>query len=164
MTLLLDNRQDFITDDLEDFFNKVLKQAVEELDLCLRVEVSLLLVNNEEIRQLNRDYRGKDKATDVLSFPMLELDPLDESSYHETLEQYVDAGTGELVLGDIVISVEMAIEQAKEYGHSIERELAFLMIHGLLHLLGYDHEKDEQNEQVMFKRQEDILKSLKLGR
>jgi probable rRNA maturation factor len=164
MTLLLDNRQDFITDDLEDFFNKVLKQAVEELDLCLRVEVSLLLVNNEEIRQLNRDYRGKDKATDVLSFPMLELDPLDESSYHETLEQYVDPGTGELVLGDIVISVEKAIEQAKEYGHSIQRELAFLMVHGLLHLLGYDHEKDEENEQAMFKRQEDILQSLKLSR
>lgn len=164
MTLLLDNRQDFITEDLEDFLNKVLNKVLEELSLGLQVEVSLLLVNNEEIKQLNREYREKDSATDVLSFPMIELDPFDEFSYHETLEQYVVPGTREVVLGDIVISVEMAIEQAKEYGHSLQRELAFLMVHGLLHLLGYDHEKDDQNEQAMIKLQEHILQALNLPR
>lgn len=164
MALLIDNRQDFLADDYESFFEKVLQQTLKHLELDIQAEVSLLLVNNEEIRQLNREYRDKDYATDVLSFPLIELNPFDRTSYANALEQNVDPGTREVVLGDIVISAEKAIEQAQEYGHSVQRELGFLMVHGLLHLLGYDHEKDSENEQMMNQLQESILLELNLPR
>jgi probable rRNA maturation factor len=164
MTLLLDNRQDILAEDYEAFFEKVLRQTLEHLELGIQAEVSLLLVSNEEIRQLNRDYREKDCATDVLSFPLMELDPFDKPSYAEILQASLDPGTNEAVLGDIVISAEKAAEQAQEYGHSVQRELGFLMVHGLLHLLGYDHEKDSENEQAMNELQESILLELNLPR
>lgn len=101
-------------------------------------EISLLMTNNENIKELNRDYRGKDYPTDVLSFPM--DDPK--------------------MLGDIVISLEKCEEQAKNAGISTEREAAFLYIHGILHLLGFDHEVSEADEEEMFAIQEKILKKL----
>jgi probable rRNA maturation factor len=164
MALLIDNRQDFLTDDYEAFFEKALQQTLKHLKLDIQAEVSLLLVGNEEIRQLNREYRDKDCATDVLSFPLIELNPFNNASYLKALEQSIDPGTREVVLGDIVISVERAMEQAQEYGHSVQRELGFLMVHGLLHLLGYDHEKDEENEQAMNQLQESVLAELNLPR
>lgn len=107
-------------------------------------EVSLILVDLDEITRINKEYRGKDYATDVISFE--EEDSEDEE-----------------YLGDIFISIDKAIEQAKEYGHSIEREFAFLLVHGVLHLHGYDHIEYEE-EQEMFKLQKEILERLNYKR
>ncbi|MDR1753466.1 MAG: rRNA maturation RNase YbeY [Eubacterium sp.] len=109
------------------------------------VEISVLLIDNKKIKDYNKNFRGIDKITDVLSFPM---------GGH-------NIETGYFMLGDVVISVEKAVEQAKEYGHSIEREMAFLMIHSTLHLLGYDHLKDK-DEKIMRKKQTEILNGLGL--
>ncbi|MBQ7355168.1 MAG: rRNA maturation RNase YbeY [Clostridia bacterium] len=112
-------------------------------------EVSVTLVDNAAIHILNRDSRGVDRPTDVLSFPLF-----DE-----------DFGDGEFcALGDIVLSMERAAEQAKEYGHSLKREVAFLTVHSMLHLLGYDHETSPEDEADMFIRQEEILEKMGIGR
>lgn len=122
-------------------------QTVARLEkLGKREEVSISFVDNGTIQTLNKQYRGMDQPTDVLSFPQDEL-PAE-------LPQ---------ILGDIVISLERAAEQAQEYGHSLEREVLFLAIHGLLHLLGYDHQT-EQEEKQMRAREEEILVKLGLGR
>jgi len=119
-------------------------------------EVSIVLTDDEEIHALNRDYRGVDRPTDVLSFPLLEGE-----DGAVRLDAYPE---GEPVaLGDIVISLERAREQADEYGHSLSRELAFLTVHGILHLLGYDHDTHER-ERVMRAKEEAILDSLDLRR
>ena len=163
MTLLIDNQQSR-TEDLQGFFEETLNKTLEFLNLQIQVEVSLLIVENEEIQHLNRDYRGIDNATDVLSFPMLNLDPSDRETWLEELESGITADDQQVILGDIVISVEKAEEQAKEYGHGLKRELGFLMIHGVLHLLGYDHEKGESEEQAMDAIQDAILEELSLPR
>lgn len=163
MALLIDNQQSK-TEDLQGFFEEVLDKTLKFLNLQTQVEVSLLLVDNDEIQNLNRDYRGIDNETDVLSFPMLDLDPSDREVWLEELENGITADDQQVVLGDIVISVEKAEEQAEEYGHGLKRELGFLMVHGVLHLLGYDHEKSESEEQTMNAIQEAILEELSLPR
>ena len=113
------------------------------------VEVSVTLVDNEAIHIMNRESRGVDRPTDVLSFPMFDK----------------DFDNGELcVLGDIVLSTEQASIQAKEYGHSLKREIAFLTVHSMLHLMGYDHETSPEDEADMFRRQEEILAKMGIGR
>jgi len=116
-------------------------------------EVSVSFVDNEQIRELNAEYRNRDAATDVLSFPLGENGAFD-----------TDAETGAALLGDIVISVERALEQAEEYGHSVEREIGWLTVHSMLHLLGYDHETDEAAARGMREREEAVLSSLGLVR
>lgn len=116
-------------------------------------EVSVSFVDNEQIRELNAEYRNKDAATDVLSFPLGEDDVYD-----------LDEETGACELGDIVISVERAMEQAQEYGHSLEREIGWLTVHSMLHLLGYDHETGEEDARDMRRREETVLQSLGLTR
>lgn len=162
MTLLIDNRQSILTEDYQLFFEKAIQKTLDQLEIDSAVEVSLLLVDNQEIQQLNMEYREKDKATDVLSFPMLELDPFDRAAFIDILNENLDHG--EVLLGDIVISVEKAIEQAKDYGHGVKRELGFLLVHGMLHLLGYDHEVDEVTDTTMVQLQENILNALSLTR
>ncbi|AXF54693.1 rRNA maturation RNase YbeY [Salicibibacter kimchii] len=130
----------------------VLQATCERLELPLDTECSLLLVDAKTIQALNRDYRGKDDVTDVLSFA------LNDEDAGET-----DPGLAHHMLGDIVICVEQAGHQAKEYSHSMERELCFLAIHGLLHLLGYDHGTTEE-EREMFTLQEDLLSAYGLER
>ena len=148
-----------VTKDLRDLIKKVLKNGLSYMEFDSNSEISILLVDNEEIHQLNKLHRGIDRPTDVLSFPMFEYDEdgeidMDECDFGEN---------GEILLGDIVISLERAKEQAEEYGHSFEREVGFLTAHSLLHLLGYDHmEKDEETE--MFELQEEILKICELPR
>lgn len=117
------------------------------------VEVSVTLTDNEEIHELNREYRGVDRPTDVLSFPMAEDD--------DNIGDF-DMDKGAVLLGDIVISVEKIEEQAKEYKHSFERELAYLTIHSTLHLLGYDHVNDERSEKEMTEKQDKIIESMGL--
>ena len=118
-----------------------------------KAEVSVSFVDNEQIRELNAEYRNKDAATDVLSFPLGDDESFD-----------VNEETGAILLGDIVISVERAMEQAEEYGHSLEREIGWLTVHSMLHLLGYDHETSEEDAKDMRKREEDVLTSLSLTR
>ena len=114
-------------------------------------EVSVTLTDNEGIHALNNQYRGIDAPTDVISFPLVE--------YESTEEPPVDEAT---MLGDIVISLERAEEQAEEFGHSFEREVAFLTVHSMLHLLGYDHVNSEAEDEEMRARQRDIMKTLGL--
>jgi len=116
-------------------------------------EVSVIFIDNEQIRQLNRDFRGKDRPTDVLSFPLGENGRYD-----------LNNETGAYILGDIVISVPKAIEQAKLYGHSLRREIGFLTVHSMLHLLGYDHENEGLEAVRMREKEEAILASLGLQR
>ena len=135
----------------------VLQRAADLLELGPDVEISVLLVDNETIRTLNRDYRDKDAATDVLSFPINE-------EIDDAVGPQIIGGSSERMLGDLVISVERAVEQAAEYGHAVERELAFLSVHGLLHLLGYDHEQGPEAEAEIQAEEKRILSILGIGR
>jgi len=158
---LIDNRQNIIkiTPDVEAFVNKIINAVLEFENFDSDYEVSISFVDNDEIKELNRQYRNIDATTDVLSFPLLEFD---RKSNNEPVIKDVLIDT-EISLGDIVISTEKVIEQAKEYGHSQDRELAFLLVHGMLHLLGYDHIQ-ESDEKIMFKKQEEILNLLNIKR
>lgn len=162
MSVLIDNRQSFIEVDekLEALAEKVIKGVLDYEECEEDYEVSISFVSNEEMKELNNEYRGIDSETDVLSFPMMEFD--DEEAEDEADEdvEYIEE---ELALGDIVVSMERAKEQAVEYGHSFERELAFLLVHGMLHLLGYDHENAE-DERVMVNKQEEVLNKLGISR
>ncbi len=123
-------------------------------------EVSVTYTDNEEIREINREQRGIDHATDVLSFPMLELIPGEVPVFGT---EDMNPETGCVYLGDIVISLERAQEQAQEYGHSMERETAFLAVHSLMHLLGYDHMEEEERSIMRF-HEERVLSALSLTR
>ena len=127
--------------------------VAELLGLEPETEISVLLVDDAEIRKLNGEYRGKDVATDVLSFPL-------EEELEDDMEPVVIGGPEGRMLGDIVISVETAEAQAKAYGHSFEREMTFLLVHGVLHLLGYDHERSEADEKKMQAEEKRILDAL----
>lgn len=165
--IYIDNRQNKIevTDTLEDTAKKIIDYALKAEELDVKYEISLTFVDNESIREINRENRDIDKDTDVLSFPMLDYPK--GKVYKEVYKDYEfmpqDLDGENLVLGDIVLSLEKAEEQSKEYGHSFLRESCYLIIHSILHLLGYDHmEEDEKN--IMRQREEDILKQFNLTR
>lgn len=132
--------------------------AALDYEACpYEAEVNVLLTDNEAIREINRDQRGIDAPTDVLSFPMIEFEKeADFDHVEDAAEDYFNLETGELMLGDIVVSVEKVAEQAEKYGHSKERELAFLVAHSMLHLCGYDHMDDGERE-IMEAKQREIL-------
>ena len=134
-------------------FGEIIKNVIEEsldyVECPYDAEVNVLLTDNAGIHQINLDMRGIDNPTDVLSFPMCDFEtPGDFSHLEETPEEYFDPDTGELLMGDIVISVDKVKEQAEKYGHSQTRELAFLVAHSMLHLSGYDHMEDEERIQM----------------
>jgi probable rRNA maturation factor len=143
-----------VTKEQMNMIEQLLNYAAEIEHVPNGAEVSISFVDNERIRIINRDYRGKDQPTDVISFA------LEEKGEGEI--EIVGADIPPL-LGDIIISIPKAKEQAKEYGHSFMRELGFLAVHGFLHLLGYDH-KTEEEEKVMFSKQKDILERYGLTR
>ena len=119
--------------------------------------MNVILTDNEAIREINREHRGIDAPTDVLSFPMVDYErPSDFDHVENAAEDYFNPETGELMLGDIVISVDKVEEQAEKYGHSQTRELAFLVAHSMLHLCGYDH-MEEEGRLLMEARQNEIL-------
>ncbi len=120
--------------------------------------VSVNFVSDEEIKRLNKEFRGVDKTTDVLSFPNLNKTPKEKV---KKFEKYADLDTGLIFLGDILISKNVAKKQAREYEHSLKREVCFLALHGFLHLLGFDHIK-EDDERVMNKLQDKILSEVNL--
>ena len=139
------------------FIRKVIRTALAAEGVTAACEVDVLLTDDENIHQINLDMRQIDNPTDVLSFPMCDFEtPGDFSLLEETPEEYFNPDTGELMLGDIVISVEKVKEQAEKYGHSETRELAFLVAHSMLHLSGYDHMEEEERLE-MEQKQSEIL-------
>ena len=144
---------------------KLVCEAVLEAEACpYETQVSVMLTHNEEIRKLNKECREIDSETDVLSFPNLDFETAGVFEITEEAEaDYFDPDTGELILGDIVISVDKMREQAECYGHSLRREFAFLVAHSMFHLCGYDHMESGEAE-VMEKKQEAILKGLGITR
>ncbi|AEM78484.1 MULTISPECIES: rRNA maturation RNase YbeY [Thermoanaerobacter] len=159
MNILIDNRQDKVDAiNLEELVEKVIKTVLEVEEVIDNVEVSVSFVDNEEIRKLNKYYRGIDKPTDVLSFPLAEF----EDTYAEVEEIEEDSEEVQPI-GDIVISLEKALEQSMEYGHSFEREVAYLTAHSMLHLLGYDHETEEERK-IMREKEEEVMARLNIGR
>ena len=158
--IILENEQDkvSVTADMEKAVYDVCEAVLREEECDFDAEISVTLVDNEAIREINREQRGIDKATDVLSFPMLEFDgDGNADAGYETDGEYI-------MLGDIVISMERAKEQAGEFGHSLLREVSFLTAHSMLHLLGYDHVDDEEGERIMCEKQEKVLSALKITR
>ena len=140
-----------------DEIKRVCEAVMEGEDCNFDAEISLTFTDNAGIREINNEYRGIDSATDVLSFPMLEFGEGEEDAEFETDE-------GLVMLGDIVISIERAREQAAQLGHSLRRELAFLTAHSMLHLLGWDHVDDPEGERYMVAQQNEVLDSLGLTR
>ncbi len=160
MTVNIENEylKDFSLD-YEKIIREVIEEAVDYVCCPYDVEVNVLLTDNDCIQEINRDNREIDRPTDVLSFPMIEFqEPEMFDLVEEHPESYFNSDSGELLLGDIVVSVDKVYEQAREYGHSPERELAFLIAHSMLHLSGHDHE-EEQERQIMEQKQEEILQN-----
>lgn len=140
-------------------------EKVLDAEACpYEVQLNVLLTDNEGIHTYNKEYRGIDRETDVLSFPNLEFEKEGEFLIDENNEaDYFDPETGELILGDIIISVDKVCEQAESYGHSTKREFAFLVAHSMFHLCGYDH-MEEAEAAVMEQKQEAILEELHITR
>lgn len=165
--LYTDDRQNKI-EVTEEFIKKlgeVCSFALKEEEVDCEYQISLLFVDNEEIKEINEETRGINKETDVLSFPMIDYEngKVYKDMYigYEFDETYMDGK--ELVLGDMVLSLEKALEQSLEYNHSYEREVSYLVVHSILHLLGYDH-MEEDEKMIMRKREEEILNKLKIIR
>ena len=142
-----------------EIIEEIVEAALDYENCPYEAEVNVVLTDNQCVREINREYRGIDSPTDVLSFPMVEYEtPSDFRHVEEMFADCFNPETGELMLGDIMISVDKAEEQADLYGHSLERELAFLTAHSMLHLFGYDH-MDEAERAVMERKQEEILEN-----
>lgn len=147
------NEMDENSEEFQELLANVLQKAAE-MEETGPAEVSVTIVTKERIQEINSEYRQKDAVTDVISFAMEEMGE-DETE--------IIGGEETRFLGDIIICFDVAKEQAEEYGHSIEREMGFLAVHGFLHLLGYDH-MNEADEKAMFGRQEEILEQYGLKR
>lgn len=145
MSAVITNEQDKINipENWQGKMEQIVELCLQQEEINSKAEVDILFVDNETIREMNLEYRDKDSATDVLSFPMYEAD-----EYIEDEE--------EILFGDIVISLERAQEQCEEFGHSLEREVMYLLVHGLLHLAGYDH-MEEEDKQQMRQQEEKLL-------
>ena len=145
INILFDDRQDFIeiNGDNCGAIEKAIEEVIKAEELEGDFEVSVSFVTNEEIKELNKEFRNVDSETDVLSFPM------------------DDEFEGVVLLGDIVLSTQRIIEQAKDFGHSLEREMAYLTVHSMLHLLGYDHMNDDEKSE-MRSREKEIMKKLQI--
>lgn len=147
MDIIINNENNYpLENSYEDTMKKIASLALQKEGLNDDYEIGLTFVTKDEIKDLNNEYRKIDKVTDVLSFPLID-----------------DFASGETLLGDVVISYDVAVEQAKEYGHSLEREIMFLFTHSILHLLGYDHIEDD-DRLIMEERQKEILDELKIMR
>ena len=160
MTCLTDCEVDIAWDfDYLTLYERCVDVVLDAEGCPYETNVSLLITDDEGIRQLNKEKRGIDAATDVLSFPMIEYaQPADFSGLEEAGTDF-DPESGELILGDIVLSFQRIEAQAKEYGHDIQREYAFLIVHSMLHLCGYDHMEDTDRE-LMEERQKIIMARL----
>ncbi len=150
--------------DYRQIAEKIINHCIEREKFPYEAEINLTLTDNEGIHIINKEYRDIDRATDVLSFPMLSYEtPGDFSFLMDENDDDFNPDTGEAILGDIIISVDKVREQAEEYGHSELREFAFLITHSMLHLFGYDHMEPEEAE-VMENKQRQILDELSITR
>ena len=149
--------------DCQALAREVINGALEYIHCPYEVQVNLLLTMNDEIHEMNRDFRNIDRATDVLSFPMLEYETPGDFSHFESEEDCFDPETGELLLGDIVISKEHVLAQAEAYAHSPKREFAFLIAHSMLHLFGFDH-MEEEERMIMEAKQREIMEKVQILR
>lgn len=160
--ILIENNQGKkeIPEEIYDAIKKAVNGALEFEGCEFDAQVSVTIVDNEEICAINKEFRGIDRPTDVLSFPMLEFDEDGnaEASRFDCTED------GMVILGDIILSAERAYSQAEEYGHSFVREMAFLTVHSMLHLLGYDHVDNPEGEKIMNQKQKDIMKKIGITR
>lgn len=165
MSLAIEKEAEVTFDfDYETLAKDVISFTMEHEHFPFEAEISLTLTDNEGIWKVNKEFREIDRPTDVLSFPMLEYDvPGDFSQIENQTEDSINPDTGEILLGDIIISVDKVREQAEEYGHSMQREFAFLIVHSMLHLFGYDH-MEEQEAAVMEGKQREILECLNILR
>lgn len=154
MTVLIDIRTEGFPPELEAVMEQIAAESLRYERFLEECEISISIVDDAEIQQINRQFRGIDRPTDVLSFPQLTFAEGEKMERNEN---------GEVMLGDIIISLERAKAQAEEYGHSLKREIAFLTAHSMLHLLGYDHMEPEE-EAEMFARQKAILEIAGISR
>ena len=159
MEIAISNVQEkmIVTPQIKQTINAVLNKTAEVYNIEDFAEISVLLVDDEYIQRLNKEYRAKNMPTDVLSFA------LNEVREDEAEEPDIVDGPTEILLGDIVISLETTLRQAQEFGHSLERELAYLTIHGMLHILGYDHETEAERDE-MRGEEEHVLLTLGISR
>lgn len=165
MTSYVENETEAVFDFDTEKLTEQLMEAVLESEGCpYEAQINLLITDDDGIREYNRRFRETDKATDVLSFPMIEFEKEADFSAVENKEaDFFEPESGELILGDIMISADKVREQAAKYGHSEKREFAFLTAHSLLHLCGYDHMKKEEAD-IMERKQEAILSRLNITR
>lgn len=165
MTITIEEEEKPLFDfDYNKLTEEVIKFSLEYEKFPYEAEVNVILTDAASIREINLEYRDMDKSTDVLSFPMLNLDAAgDYTSIKDYLEDNFNPDTGEVMLGDIVISVPKVMEQAELYGHTPKREYAFLIVHSVLHLLGYDH-MTPKDAAFMENKQETILKEMEISR
>ncbi len=164
MTLLFEEEGDLkLSLDCKSLAERVIEAALDYEGCPYEAEVNLLLTMNQEIQEMNQEFRSIDAPTDVLSFPMVEYETAGEFAFLEEAGDCFHPETGELILGDIVISKEKVVSQADEYGHSVEREFAFLIAHSMLHLFGYDHMEEEERA-IMEEKQRGIMAQLQILR
>lgn len=149
--------------DTEKTAHLVINAALDYIGCPYETEVNLLLTGEEEIREMNHNFRQIDRVTDVLSFPMLDYEKAGNFDIFEEMDEVFNPETGELVLGDIVICKEKVFAQAEAYGHSVQREFAFLIAHSMLHLFGFDHMVDEERE-IMEAKQREIMERVQILR
>ncbi len=166
MTILIeDETNGKLSFDFESVIRQAVETSLDDENCPYEACVSVIITDDDTIAGINREYRGIDNSTDVLSFPMLEYAVPGDFSFLEDsdTEDYFDPESGELVLGDIILSADHIIAQAERFGHSQKRELGFLTVHSMLHLFGYDHMEDEERT-VMESRQKTILNKMNLKR
>ena len=165
MTFYVENEtESSLPFDVEDIVEKVCTAVLDAEGCPYEVQINVVITDNAGIRELNREARGIDRETDVLSFPNVDFEAEGVFDIDEDAEaDYFDPDSGELMLGDIMISVDKVFEQAGEYGHSVMREFAFLVAHSMFHLCGYDH-MEEQEAKVMEMKQEAVLAELGITR
>ena len=165
--IYMDDRQSLVKveQDLEETIKEIVDYTLKEEKVLIPYEVSIIFVDNEDIRTINNETRGIDRATDVLSFPMLDYKEktVFKDNYLDYKFSLIDLDDGNLVLGDIVLSLERAKEQSEEFNHSFLREVCYLIIHSILHLLGYDH-MEEDDKVIMRSREEEILSKFQINR
>lgn len=165
MQYFIENETEVTFDfDINEVVKLVVDEVLEQENCPYESQVNVLLTDNEGIRYFNKEYRDIDRETDVLSFPNLDFGKPGVFDIEEdAVADYFDPESGELILGDIIISVDKVIEQAQNYGHSRLREFAFLVAHSMLHLSGYDHMEPEEAK-VMEAKQEQVLTGLNITR
>lgn len=164
MSVFIENEYDKeIEIDYVSIIEKVIEEAIDSEQCPYECEVNVTIVDNDMICKINREHRGVDRVTDVLSFPLLEYQRPGNFSFVEENIEYFNPDTGELMLGDIVLSYDKVISQAEEYNHSRIREIAFLITHSMLHLFGYDHMEFDERMEMEWK-QNAILRRLGITR